>query len=70
MAQSDDNNWYVMGLGPFQDGSLKSDVAAARRLPHGMKMSRIPTQVAFESPNHAGPESIHFASDAKDVKQE
>ena len=70
MAQSDDNNWYVMGLGPFQDGSLKSDVASARRLPHGMKMNRIPTQVAFDSPNHAGPDAVHFASDEKEVKQE
>lgn len=70
MAQSDDNNWFVLGLGPFQDGTLKSDVASARRLPHGMKMNRMPTQVAFESPNHAGPNAVHFASDAKDVKQE
>lgn len=70
LAQSNDNNWFVLGMGPFQDGTLKSDVASARRLPHGMKMNRMPTQVAFESPNHAGPNAIHFASDAKDVKQE
>ena len=70
MAQSDDNNWFVMGLGPFQDGSLKGDVASARRIPHGMKMNRMPTQVAFESPNHAGPNAVHFASDAKEIKQE
>lgn len=70
MAQSDDNNWYVFGMGPWQDGTLKGDVASARRLPHGMKMNRMPTQVAFESPNHADPNAIHFASDAKEVKQE
>ena len=70
MAQSDDNNWFVLGMGPFQEGSLKNDVASARRIPHGMKMNRMPTQVAFESPKHAGPDAIHFASDAKDVKQE
>lgn len=70
LAQSDDNNWFVLGMGPFQDGTLKSDVASARRLPHGMKMNRMPTQVAFESPNHAGPNAIHFASDPKEVKQE
>ena len=70
MAQSDDNTWFVMGMGPFQDGSLKNDVASARRIPHGMKMNRMPTQVAFESPNHAGPDAIRFASEAKEVKQE
>ena len=69
MAQSEDSNWYVMGLGPWQDGTLKNDVATARRLPHGMKMNRLPTQVAFESPSHAGPSAIRYASDAKDAAE-
>ncbi|MBC7968305.1 MAG: hypothetical protein H7Z17_20555 [Fuerstia sp.] len=67
MAQSDDNNWYVLGMGPWQDGTLKGDVASARRVPHGMKMNRLPTQVAFDAPNPADPNSVRFASDAKDV---
>jgi hypothetical protein len=30
MAQSDDNNWFVLGMGPWQDGALKNDVAVSR----------------------------------------
>ncbi len=26
LAQSDDNNWYVMGIGPFQNGSVRKEV--------------------------------------------
>jgi len=69
MAQSDDNNWFVLGMGPWQDGSLKSDVATSRRVPHGMKVNRLPTQVAFQSPSHAGPEAFRYASEEKEVKQ-
>jgi hypothetical protein len=69
MAQSDDNNWYVLGMGPWQDGTLKGDVASARRIPHGMKMNRMPAQVAFDAPNPADPNSVRFASDAKDVEE-
>lgn len=69
MAQSDDSNWFVMGLGPWQDGTLKNDVATARRLPHGMKTNRLPTQVAFESPSHAGPNAVRYASGAEDAAE-
>lgn len=69
MAQSDDNNWYVLGMGPWQDGALKSDVAISRRIPHGMKVNRLPTQVVFESPSHAGPEAFRYASEARDVNE-
>jgi hypothetical protein len=67
MAQSDDNNWFVLGMGPWQDGTLKSDVATSRRVPHGTKMNRLPTQVAFQSPSHAGPEAFRYASESKEV---
>lgn len=66
LAQSDDNNWFVFGMGPWQNGTLKSDVAVARRLPHGMKINRMPTQVAFAAP--AGHSGIRYASEAE-VKQ-
>ncbi len=69
MAQSDDNNWFVLGMGPWQDGSLKTDVATSRRIPHGMNVNRLPTQVAFQSPSHAGPEAFRYASEEKEVKE-
>ncbi len=66
LAQSDDNNWYVLGIGPWQDGSLKNDVATSRRLPHGMRTNRLPTQVAFDSPDGREPSAFRYASDAEE----
>ena len=68
MAQADDNNWYVLGMGPWQNGSLKSDVATAQRIPHGMKTNRVPTSVAFDSPDGHSRNTIHYASEAREIK--
>lgn len=64
MAQADDSNWYVFGMGPWQNGSLKGDVANARRIPHGMKTNRLPTQVAFDSPSGRQPDAVRYAGGA------
>jgi hypothetical protein len=66
MAQADDNNWYVLGMGPWQNGSLKSDVATARRIPHGMRTNRVPTQVAFDSPDGHSSGTVRYASEARE----
>lgn len=63
MAQSDDSNWYVLGVGPWQGGSLKNDVAVARRIPHGMKSNHMPTHVAFDAPDGHAPNAVRYASD-------
>jgi len=71
MAQAEDSNWYVLGLGPWQDGALKGDIANARRIPHGMKSNRLPTQVAFDSPSNRSSTAVRYASEAKESpKQE
>jgi hypothetical protein len=67
MAQADDSNWYVFGMGPWQDGTLKGDIANARRIPHGMKTNRLPTQVAFDSPSNRSPSAMRYASEAKET---
>jgi hypothetical protein len=67
MAQADDNNWYVLGLGPWQDGSLKGDVAASRRIPHGMRTNRVPTNVAFDSPEGRSGTAVQYASEAREL---
>jgi hypothetical protein len=70
MAQSDDSNWYVLGVGPWQKGTLKSDVATAQRIPHGMKTNRLPTQVAFDSPTGRDPNRVRYASEAEESTNE
>lgn len=66
MAQSDDHNWYVAGVGPFQDGVLKSDVERARYRPRAMNSRRLPATVAFGSRSDLTQEPyLQFASDTK-----
>ena len=64
MAQADDSNWYAFGMNVYQGGSLKKDVEVAKRIPHGMKTNRLPTQVAFDAPSHRDPSAVRYASDA------
>lgn len=70
LAQADDNNWSVLGIGPWQNGSLKSDVATARRIPHGMRTNRVPTSVAFSSPEGQPGKTIHYASEAREASEQ
>lgn len=48
LARSDDNNWYVLGIGPYQNGTLKQEIKKAQ--PAGTVLSGRPqpTTVAFE----------------------
>jgi hypothetical protein len=51
LARSDDNNWYVMGIGPYKNGSLKTEVSTATSPEAG---SYRPQQIAFQSPAAQG----------------
>jgi len=64
LAQSDDNNWYMFGIGPFQNGSLKNNVSAAQQRVPGMNSRRVPTMVAFDARHRdvEGAPDIQFAS--------
>jgi len=68
MARSDDNNWYVFGIGPFQNGTLKRDVGRAATVPAGMYRRELPTTVAFGSRSDLKTDEpyIQFASGSKD----
>jgi len=62
MAQSDDNNWFMFGVGPIQNGSLKDNVNKAQQRVPGMHNRRVPSLVAFEQRNEgAGENSIQYA---------
>lgn len=66
MAQSDDHNWYVAGVGPFQDGSLKGDISRAKFRPRAMYNRQLPTTVAFGTRSEINEEPyIQFASETK-----
>jgi hypothetical protein len=67
MAESADNNWSVMGIGPYQSGTLKTEVARARMIPPGTNRRQLPSQVAFRSrDNGEDPQATtRFASESK-----
>lgn len=67
LSQASDSNIFVLGAGPWTGGTLKSDIAASQRMPHGMGMTRLPNRVAFAAP--AGHSSLRYASDAKPVTE-
>ena len=45
LARSDDNNWFVLGLGPYQNGSVRNEVASSLK-PGGTKVGTA-NRVAF-----------------------
>lgn len=49
LARSDDNNWYVLGIGPYQEGSVRSEVSTS--LSSGKRRTPLPKQVALQSPS-------------------
>jgi len=71
LAQSDDNNWQVFGMGPLQTGSLKSQVAVAKTPVPAAERNRLPTQVAIASPpSGVPPESgFHLASERQETEE-
>jgi len=46
IAQSDDNNWFFMGAGPYQNGSIRKELSRSVR--DQTIQDRLPTTVAFD----------------------
>ena len=73
MAESDDNNWFVFGFGPIQNGSLKENVRSAQRGAPGMYHRKMPTSVAFRSkrrsPQSPEKNDVQFASNSEEIDE-
>lgn len=50
LARSDSNNWFVLGFGPIQEGSLPSETSRGLATPTMWPAAHFPVRVAFESP--------------------
>ena len=68
-ARSDDSNWFVMGIGPFQDGTIRTEIDSAIQAPPGMPQRALSNTVAFgrssKTPNFSG-SRVQMASGLKD----
>ena len=64
LSKSTDNNWFVAGIGPFQEGSVKREIIRSTKGTTASPDDSVPRQVAFESPGPlpAGRSSVQFAS--------
>ena len=50
LAKSDDNNLSIFGVGPFQSGSVRNEIARSTNGNAGVTKTLIPVQVAFQPP--------------------
>lgn len=50
LAQSQDNNWYLMGIGPIQSGTVREEVDRSTTGSSAYVRSPLPTRVVFASP--------------------
>ena len=69
MAQSDENNTYVMGYGPHQSGTLLAEVERSAPLHAGQHIRELPNEVAFSQPPPAArphQAKVHFSSSSKE----
>lgn len=64
LSQSSDNNWFVGGVGPFKNGSIKQEVEQGTSGSAAMQQTHVPTRVAFSAAtSSANPDGdIQFAS--------
>jgi hypothetical protein len=70
LDQSDDSNWFVVGVGPWQNGTVREEVRTSTSGQAAAKRQTLPTSVAFHgvdrsrnlnSPGQA-PEDIRYVS--------
>jgi hypothetical protein len=50
-ALSDDNNWFVLGMGPYQNGTLKHEMERTLPRDQGQPSQVLPANVAFSAPS-------------------
>ena len=48
---SRDNNWYVMGVGPYQQGEVKREIRRTTLRRPGQTYQELPTSIAFQAPS-------------------
>lgn len=64
LARSDENQWFVFGVGPYRGGTVYKEVAKGLKQPQGARPKPLPTTVAFQAPPPTVPAAgeLKFAS--------
>ncbi|MCA8989533.1 MAG: hypothetical protein KDA78_17935 [Planctomycetaceae bacterium] len=73
LAQSDDSAYFVVGIGPYQSGSINSEIKTGKKASASRKPQSLPQTVAFSQPYSAAPEpgssKLRLASGQEPVKE-
>ena len=64
LDQSDDSKWFVMGVGPWQSGSVREEVATRTSGQAAVKRQALPTAIAFQGADRTQSSSMAGANGA------
>ena len=69
LAHSADTNWSVLGVGPFQSGTVRQEIQTAKTRQPGQPWQPLPRRVAFSAPERdQSDNTIQLTSEAKEVE--
>ncbi len=60
LSRADDNNWYALGIGPYQNGSLKRELQKSNAGVNRAVYNELPAHVAFYPSQDSGHEESPF----------
>jgi hypothetical protein len=69
VAQSNDNNYYFVGVGPYQTGTLKEEIARTTTGSAAVRRDQLPANVAFSAAPRKLPEESGTALINGEVEQ-
>lgn len=71
LAQSEDSNWFLLGVGPYQNGSIRKEVFKGVKIQPHQRSEQIPQHVAFATPPQtlSAPGELQLASGKKKIQQ-
>ncbi|MBM82931.1 MAG: hypothetical protein CMJ78_20405 [Planctomycetaceae bacterium] len=70
VAVASDNNWYVMGVGPFQNGTIQDELSDSVQPPVNFPLNDLPSQIAFGAKKpHTVREPIRLTSGVKEISE-
>lgn len=58
LASANDNNWFLMGVGPYQNGSVRKEVQRSTTGAAARSQGQVPVVVAFNAPQSHVPPAV------------
>lgn len=68
LSKSEDSNWYVMGIGPYQNGNVRNEVEFAGKHSRSYSQPILPSGIAF-APRTPAPEDYQLTSEESEPNE-